>query len=241
MNRSIYIIFLLLHFTACKTTIIKKENIKNLDYSSSVPKRLRITGKGIFESSTIRSGILLDMRIIEDSAIWLSVRSPFIGEVMKSLFLNDSAYIINKLNKSNSSYNYENSGSLIGIELSYPMIQSLVLGNPSSYEQLNIASDSIEDNDFTYMKVYYTHNNRIVYNVNKDDQKLIDMKLQNLLNSNYLLIQYDDFTSNESINIAKKIEIEFVNEKKEKTNLYIHSMELSISPDITLPFNKSKM
>ena len=79
-----------------------------------------------------------NIRIKKDSIIWMSL-SPLLGiEVARAMITQDSLVLMNRLNREYMVYDFENLSDKFQFDISYHLIQSLILGNmPLEYQEPN--------------------------------------------------------------------------------------------------------
>ena len=69
------------------------------------------------------------LRIRKDSLVWLSVTATMGVEVMRAKFSNDSVWIVNRLEKTYLAEPLDTISSQLGMPLSLPLLQALLLDN----------------------------------------------------------------------------------------------------------------
>ena len=69
------------------------------------------------------------LRIRKDSLVWLSVTATMGVEVMRAKFSNDSVWIVNRLEKTYLAEPLDSISSQLGMPLSLPLLQALLLDN----------------------------------------------------------------------------------------------------------------
>ena len=69
------------------------------------------------------------LRIRKDSLVWLSVTATMGVEVLRAKFSNDSVWIVNRLEKTYLAEPLDSISSQLGMPLSLPLLQTLLLDN----------------------------------------------------------------------------------------------------------------
>ena len=69
------------------------------------------------------------LRMRKDSLVWLSVTATMGVEVLRAKFSNDSVWIVNRLEKTYLAEPLDTVSSQLGMPLSLPLIQTLILDN----------------------------------------------------------------------------------------------------------------
>ena len=69
------------------------------------------------------------LRIRKDSLVWLSVTATMGVEVLRAKFSNDSVWIVNRLEKTYLAEPLDTISSQLGMPLSLPLLQALLLDN----------------------------------------------------------------------------------------------------------------
>ncbi|MFN0049127.1 MAG: DUF4292 domain-containing protein [Cytophagales bacterium] len=177
------------------------------------------------------------IRISKDSVIWVSV--PVMGvEVVRCLINQDSLFIINKLQKEYYMYSFKQLSELLNFKVTYPLIQSILFGNPPFAE---VDADST-DSDSVFTTLRQNRQNVSIENfVRNQNNKLERLYLRDELTSNTLDINYEDFLPLEHILFAfsNKISLNY-RDKKGMHNIYIGIQHNKIEPtnkDLRFPFN----
>lgn len=70
-----------------------------------------------------------DLRIVQDSAIWLSLRASVGVEGLRALLTRDSIFVYNRLEDSRIAWSMDSLARRTGVPLDYAMIQDLLIGN----------------------------------------------------------------------------------------------------------------
>lgn len=88
------------------------------------------------------------MRIINDSAIWVSI-SPMLGiEAFRILITKDSVKYINRINKTYFTGDYKLVNEMLQLDADYSMVQSILLGKTYLYYNEKNYLSSIDDNRY---------------------------------------------------------------------------------------------
>lgn len=88
------------------------------------------------------------MRIVNDSAIWISI-SPLLGiEAMRVLITKDSIKYINRINKTYFTGDYKLVNNMLQLDADYNMVQSILLGKTYLYYAQKNYLSSIDDKKY---------------------------------------------------------------------------------------------
>jgi len=88
------------------------------------------------------------MRIVNDSAIWISV-SPLLGiEAFRILITKDSVKYMNRINKTYLAGDYKMINEMLQLDADYNMVQSILLGKTYLYYEQKNYLTSIDDNQY---------------------------------------------------------------------------------------------
>jgi len=121
------------------------------------------------------------VRIVKDSAVWVSVSVLFGIEAARMLFLTDRMLLNNKLEGKQETFYYQNLSQSIGTNISLKAVQALLLGN--SPVEANIPNKQTEQND-TIWKSYnkpqlkmalLKSNKKLTYLVTQNSQSLCEL------------------------------------------------------------------
>jgi len=124
--------------TTIPTPIIKKDTVlvmdevcvKNIDFTSFSSK-----AKVEYNDGNTNISANLQIRIKKDSLIWLS-GTMFGFEGIRAMVTKDSVWIINKIEKSYANYSIKDLGKNLNINLTYEIIEAILVGNAPIKQQL---------------------------------------------------------------------------------------------------------
>lgn len=185
------------------------------------------------------------MRMVKDSAIWLSL-GKFGIEGVRVLLTKDSVMMLNKLNREYFLGGYEFIYDILGFGLSYNMLQSIILGK--DFQNYGI-------NDVKYSKQY----NLIVFEFEKRQshqntqnfpqlkQKIYIDTTLNVINRNYfelfnskqkMDIYYSTYLPFNKIKLPQTINVLMYSNKTYKVNLKFEKQKLN--DNLEIPFSIPK-
>jgi len=133
MNRLIfYLLTGMIFLTSCKrNTSLLSRGKEKLEIIDPDFKYLTSKAKFKFDHEDKKVSATANFRIRKDSIIWVSI-TPGLGlEVARVLVDRNHVYVLNKLDKEYSEYNFEELSKEYGFDFSFDMIQSVILGNLS--------------------------------------------------------------------------------------------------------------
>jgi hypothetical protein len=143
--------------TSCSSTkrVSAKKNLKKYGFEylrikmkentlsfNDLSAKLSLTYKNEKSSTSLRG----QMRIREDSILWISF-SPAMGiEAARLILTQDSIKFINRLNKTYFTGEYQMLDTLISTTIDYVIVQSMILANELPYYKLDNFSVKADDN-----------------------------------------------------------------------------------------------
>ena len=150
MSRFLFfgVIFFALFFSSCKRQKIQTSekpslpscNVEEIDFTYFSTKS-KLDYKD--QQNDLKSNI--HIRAKKDSIIWISINAAAGFEAIRCLIKLDSVHILNRLNNTYTVLDYPSLSNQIGVDLSYSVIQNIILGNlvyPKSTGDEVIQSDS---------------------------------------------------------------------------------------------------
>ncbi len=94
------------------------------------------------------NSVSCSMRIVNDSAIWISV-SPILGiEAFRLLITKDSVKYMNRINKTYLAGDYKMINDMLQLDADYNMVQSILLGKTYLYYEQKNYLTSVDDNKY---------------------------------------------------------------------------------------------
>lgn len=99
----------------------------------------------VYEQDKNKTNLRGQLRIKNDSLIWISI-TPALGiEAARVLLTNDSVKFINRLNKTYFSGKYELIDSLLNTTIDYSLLQSMLVGNDLTQYDVNKFRSSVDN------------------------------------------------------------------------------------------------
>jgi len=153
----IFLVAITMVATSCSSTkrVSAKKNLKKYGFEylrikmkentlsfNDLSAKLSLTYKNEKSSTSLRG----QMRIREDSILWISF-SPAMGiEAARLILTQDSIKFINRLNKTYFTGEYQMLDTLISTTIDYVIVQSMILANELPYYKLDNFSVKADDN-----------------------------------------------------------------------------------------------
>ncbi len=207
MNNRFWVFLFLVIVSSCgrRVTVTDPDFAKNNKLVFAIPEfeYLNTRTKIQFKDANRNVSTSANIRIKKDSIIWMSL-TPFLGiEVARVMITQDSMVLMNRLTKQIMVYDFENLSEKFQFEISYHLIQSMILGNmPLKYQELN---------EIVSSKKYY-----IV------KQESGPYSIQNYFNRELMKLQKVEVTETQK---KKKMILEFDNHKQvESFSIPFHSL-----------------
>jgi hypothetical protein len=138
------------------------------------------------------------IRIKKDSIIWMSL-TPFLGiEVARAMITQDSMVLMNRLTREYIVYDFNSLSEKFQFEISYDLVQSMILGNmPFEYQELNEIVSSKKYYIVKQIKGPYSIENYI----NKEWMKLQKVEVSEESKKNRMILEFDSHRQVETFSI----------------------------------------
>jgi|TARA_B110000261_G_scaffold34631_1_gene40121 hypothetical protein len=216
---------------------VTKAKSKFKTYQAKVKLRLNNNGKN--------KSYGLNVRIQKNEAIWLSSTAG----IVRALLTKDSIYYYNKLEKNYLVSDYKNIENIIGLSLTYNMLQNLLLSEPITDIKNSLFNNEMSAQNLSYIfnwsltdEVYKKlnfENFEGIYKVNANNFKLdlCSFKVSNIDNSFSIYeIRYSDFIKLKNQNFTSKIRIDI----NEINQINIDLKSINLNKKFKLPFRVPK-
>ncbi|PUZ21173.1 protein of unknown function [Chitinophaga costaii] len=192
-----------------------------LDYDNDQGKSLSLTA---------------NIRIRKDSAVWISISAPIVGEVARALITPDSLKVINKFEKKLILRKLSDAHDILNIPMDFNTLQDLIVGNPvfftdSVYNVVRTPSViSFDCNGGTFMSVF----NVFADDFNLQQSKVTD-KDSTLATKRSCELTYGDYHDLQGHKFANSRRI-FVSEKH-VTKIGLDFNRADFDQAVSLPFS----
>lgn len=241
---SVMIIFFLCFGYSCKTLRDITETRKEFTIED-VQKKFKPNGGEFRSFSVTRMSIVLqennketglrgNIRIIRDSATFVSLNAGLGIELVRAFLTNESIQVIDRINSEYDIMSYSQIRNLVGIDANYKFIENLLLNSFSFYDLVRLKEyDLYTDNEhivinekasslikgFDEAKIYFRKQDLIVTKI-----ELFDNTTKHFASINYSLFGSFD----KGITIPQEIKI-FVNRGGETIDLVIKYLKAEIN------------
>ncbi|MEA5137624.1 DUF4292 domain-containing protein [Arcicella rigui] len=162
----------------------EKVSIDEIDF-----KYLKAKAKVSYKSPNDSQSFVVDIRMRKDSLIWLNI-SAFGITGATALFDKDVVKFYDKLHGEYNEYTYANFAEKFNFNLSYDILQALVVGNRPFKKNKSRVTRSNE-----YFLLKQTDNKVLIDNYIGENKKLKKILLTQEDTSNKLTLDFDDFTT----------------------------------------------
>ncbi len=192
------------------------------------------------------------IRIQKDSIIWINIAPLMIGAIRCKL-TPDSVYFVNKINKTYYAGNYSIVNSMLGFEINYKTMQSILLNELCVYpfsqdvdtvaeiEKYSIKKKNDEIQLQNKMKkrnlkksTGFVFNQ--TYRISTDYIRIQRMQLHELIKDYFVSVDYKDFKKTDSITFPKKIHF-FIKSKQMKIKVDLKYSKQEFNNNQSYPFN----
>ncbi|MEP5613804.1 MAG: DUF4292 domain-containing protein [Cyclobacteriaceae bacterium] len=237
MNKLIFYSLIGMVFLAsCKrnTSLLSSEKEK-LEIIDPEFKYLTSKAKFKFDHEDKKVSATANFRIRKDSIIWVSI-TPGLGlEVARVLVDRNHVYVINKLEREYSEYNFEELSKEYGFDFSFDLIQSVILGNLSEPYR----DQKLEKTDSYFS--YQSQKGRFNFNnfIGTKSHKLEKVQVLDDSTKNTISVNYRDFVLVDQEIFPNEISavIDYDSELRPNTEIDISYNKLTIEPiPLSFPF-----
>ena len=211
-----FTVFLFL-FSACKkdvstpTEFAKKYGVEQFDFTF-----LSTKSHLSFQNQKQELGSSVDIRMAKDSLIWLSARPAFGIEAARMLIRTDSAFLVNRLEKSYSAVDIVSLSKQVNFDGDFKTLQALFLGNVPPLDQSVVPEK--QEKYFVLKQIYELFETSMY--VSRENKKLSKVAVQEKEGMNSLFIEYSNFQTLDGKKIPFKVNAvaNFFNQKDNKTD-----------------------
>lgn len=246
MNSRIAYILLLTLFTivvtSCKkdiaTTGAKEIDLENVHILPLDFNYLSTKSKVNFQDKNTDISLTATIRIKQDSLIWMSL-SPALGiEAVRGLITRDSIFIINRLNRTYSVFDFASLGKKFNFDINYDLVQAMLLGDmPFAQSQ--------QDRVMKKGRNILIHQEKgeiaIDNYIDPEKMKTERVQLYEASTTNTLTLLYDNFQSFTGVFLpySSKIVLSYQEGKERQTTLIDidHGKAEIASASLQFPFN----
>lgn len=201
---------------------------------------IKIRSKVAFSSPDFSQTFPATLQVKKDSIIWISVAVGL--EVARGIITPDSAVFLDRLNRNVYQFNYQELSEFMGFQVSFDLVQSLLVGNMPIY----VREEDTVTSAGGFITVTQTVGELALENtIDALINKLTRVLAQRANTDNRLVITYTDFAETDNGKIPKRIET-----RVEKTQAVTETTPISINiehnkfefldRDLRFPFNVPK-
>ena len=188
----IVLIVLASFFSSCQkktsttsASITRKARAKEVDYTY-----FEARGRVKYENGDDKQRFSVDIRMLKDSLVWISMRSGTGIEGARALVKKDSLFFINRIDKQYMVYTFDELDTKVNFPFSLEMLQSIIVGNPVVFE----GGTALVDKEENYKVLSQLLDNlKIRFWVGRNTSKLEKITVEDLNSRNELNISYGEF------------------------------------------------
>lgn len=194
----------------------------NIEYSGSDGKRYDVNA---------------NLRMMKDSAIWISANAVLGIEAIRALITKDSVKILDKLNKTYTARSVDYLQEVTSLPLNLQILQNLLMGNPV-FVDTNFVSYSLTPGAITLLSIGSWAKNGLT--VSADDKTLQRSKLDDvdLTRNRTADLIYTDYENKRGPLFSTKRSIT-VQEKK-KLDIKLDFKQYEFNTEVSFPFSIPK-
>jgi uncharacterized protein YfkK (UPF0435 family) len=232
--------------TAChkpkivQATQANPNEIDNFHVNEITFKYMMSKAKISFKDEEMDINATANIRICKDSIIWISV-TPALGiEASRCLITRDSVFLIDRINNQFHRYDYKSLAQKINIDLTYSMLEAMLLGNLPVKKSSQDKLSKVPQGDFYLLQQKYAKMDIDNY-VKLSSMKLELLQLRESLSNKELKINYTNFGLVDSTAFAFNNLINLTyreNASLKSTSIAIQYIKVELpEKELNFPFN----
>lgn len=189
------------------------------------------------------------LRMVKDSAIWISL-SPALGiEAARVLITPDSIKFLNRLESTYFAEEFKYINSLMKTNMDFDMLQSLIVGNDFSSYENDVFKATVDGNEYLlstigrgklkkYIKNQEDSLHLIVQDIwlNPENYKINKVRLKELRENRKLDAEYISYTKVDTLLFPEQVKYTCSNEKT-KIEIKLQNTKISTTGPLDMPFN----
>jgi len=179
-----------------------------------------------------------NIRMLKDTAIWVSVNAILGIEAMRLFITQDSVKLLDKLNKTYTSRSVDYLREVTSLPLNLYTLQDLIIGNPVFFDSTNVVSYSINNNQISLLSLGDLFKNLIT--VDENDKTLLHSKLDDVNpgRNRTADLTYSDYESKRGKPFSTKRRI--VVAEKNRLDVRLDFKQYEFDQDVSFPFSIPK-
>lgn len=216
MKNIFLILSIIVVFSSCKTINISNENVRKINSK----KLEKIINKNDFEFDYFsckariiynKQNFTANIRIKQDSIIWISLTGLFNIEGARIIILKDHYEMINKLNGLYENKSFSSLENVLPLMVDYNILENLLIGN---FIEKKLKKQNVETKDNKYVVKGNIDNYNVLYSI-LPFGKINSIDIKSLKNDNRIQAEYNKYekVNNQDFSIRRKFEIETIEEK----------------------------
>jgi hypothetical protein len=263
-RQSIYLyFFIILFLSSCAVTKrVKRRKIKNFDiekiYSRVKANELNYNTYSIKYSAKIdlngsKNSVNGVMRIVKDSAIWISVSPGFGVELMRLLVTPDSVKMVNRLNSTYFAGDFSYLNKIFKFNLDYFSLQAILTNSFFAYDAqnekklINNFTSKIDSNNYLLQSLpanserdsnVYKQNIIQQMFISSDEFKILKIFMFDYLQNRSLQIKFSNYIDVNDNKFPQNLNLLF-NTKTSKSKIDLRYSKVAVNKRVRMPFKIS--
>ena len=209
--------------------VLKKHSKKNFDKNTlSADLKLKFNKSGSSQSMTVK------LRLEKDKAIWLS-GSVFGFTVAKALITPNRVTYYVKINKTYFDGDFSEINKLLGAELDFNMLQSLLLGDALFAMNAKNYESTIDQEAYMLTPSQGSELADLLFWIHPINYKIEKQEIRTLENNRFLSIKYTDYQEIDTSYIPGTVEV-LVKENKDNASIQFDYKSVKLDQDVSFPY-----
>ncbi len=212
---------------------LQKINVNKIDFTTFSAK-VNVDYKG---SDGKNYDVNANIRMIKDSAIWISANALLGIEALRVFITKDSVKLLNKLNKTYTARSVDYLKEVTALPLDLSTLQQLIIGNPV-YLDTNIVSYSSGNNIISILSVGEWFKNLVT--LTENEKTLLHSKLddKDITKNRTADLTYSDYETKKGFPFSTKRKITIT--EKKKLDIKLDFKQYDFNEGVNFPFSVPK-
>lgn len=241
-------VFIMLVFSSCttlrKSTVIKMRHISKKELFNVTTNKnpsfnnISIKYAASLEKDNVENSFNGTIRILSDSAIWVTINAALGIEVARALFEKDSLKLINFHEKVYYVGNYNTTKNVIGSELDFHILQNILTSTlllPKEYQPSNIDETIVEneDGEFEVNERFKDFSSNL--KIDSQSYKIKELKIVKALSPITMTVSYDRYITIDDRIFPQSIIIRTKDAQSNSVIKLIYN-KITLDKEIKIPF-----
>ncbi|MFN2456639.1 MAG: DUF4292 domain-containing protein [Chitinophagaceae bacterium] len=177
------------------------------------------------------------IRMLKDSAIWISVSAVLGIEAMRVLVTKDSVKLLNKLDKTYTARSVDYLQEITSLPLTLSILQNLIIGNPVFFDN-NIVFYTLGNNTISLLNIGPWFKNLLTISATDNTIQHSKMDDVDITRSRTADLTYTDYENKRGMPFSTKRNITVA--EKKKLDIKVNFKNYNFNEEVNFPFSVPK-